>query len=328
MTNGAKIIKIANAWLLILMLAIAAVVVTITVVNHNAFGPQRAVQDYLDALRAGDGARALGLLHAKVPPANAAVLDGAPLAKSQAALTDVYIGDPANAPSGHKTVTISYRIGDAPLTTEFTLTPGPKRWLFFETWSMAPTTLPQINVTVVNAAQASINGAAANMPDGKSAFAVFYPGSYSAEYRSDFFAAPAVTRNVTGPTAAIPAVVLATGPTSNLLTQVGGTLHKYLDACTKQAVLMPTGCPMSAGTDNRVVSAVKWSILQYPDVAISPYGGQWIMAPLTVKARVEYKEQNLYTGALGDVKTTEDFGFTAKLAITGNTVTVTPVVSY
>ncbi|MGA7205315.1 MAG: hypothetical protein WBX27_11860 [Specibacter sp.] len=328
MMNGAKLIKIAAAWLLILMLAIAAAIVTIAVVNSSSFGPQRTVQNYLDALRAGDGAKALGLLQARVPGANAAVLDGDGLAKSQEAVTDVHLDDPTDAPENHKRVHVSYSIAGAELATDFTLIPGPKHWLFFDSWVMAPTTLPVINVSVVNANQAAINGVPVNMPDGKNSFAVFYPGHYEAEYRSPLFAAPPVTRNVNSPLTAVPAVALTTGPTSELLSQVGGTIHKYLDACAKQSVLMPSNCPMSAATDNRVTSAVKWTIVEYPAVTISPYGGTWVLAPLTVKAQVEYQQQDLFTGVVSPVKTTEDFGFTAKLSIDGTTVGVTPVVSY
>lgn len=326
--NGAKLIKIAAAWLLILMLAMAAAIVTITVVNNNSFGPARTVENYLDALRAGDGAKALGLLHGRVPSANAAVLDGAGLAKSQEDMKDVTIGEPVDAGNHQQQVTVSYTIDGKSLSTPFKLVPGPKRWLFFDSWSIAPTTLPIIDVSVVNANQASVNGVEVNMPNGKNAFAVFYPGSYEAEYKSPLFAAPAVKRSVTGPVDAVPAVALATGPTSDLLSQVGSTVHKYLDACAKQAVLMPANCPMSAATENRVLSAVKWSIVDYPTVSITPYGGKWIMAPLTVKAQVQYKEQDLFTGTVAPFKHAEDFGFTAKLAIEGNSVGVTPVVSY
>ena len=326
--NGAKLIKIAAGWLLILMLAVAAAIITITVVNNSSFGPARTVQNYMDALRAGDGEKALGLLHGRVPSANAAVLDGAGLAKSQQGLKDVKVGEPVEAPDHLQKVTVSYTIAGTALSSDFKLSKGPKHWLFFDSWSIAPTTLPVLNVSVVNADRASVNGVDVNMPDGRNSFAVFYPGSYEAEYRSPLFAAPPVQRSVSSPLGSVPAVALATGPTSDLLDQVGATVHKYLDACAKQAVLMPANCPMSAGTDNRVLSAVKWSILQYPDVTITPYGGKWIMAPLTVKAQVEYQGQDLFTGAVSTVKHAEDFGFTSKLSIDGNTVGVTPVVSY
>ncbi|MHA7270171.1 hypothetical protein [Arthrobacter sp. HLT1-20] len=324
MKDGTRLIKIAAAWLLLLMLAIAASIVTISIVNSREFGPEKTVANYLEALRDGDGAKALGLLQAKVPRADAAALDGEALAKSQASLKNVSIGEPAPGPDNSKIVTVNYTMGNSPFKTDFTLTQGPKHWLFFDSWTMLPGTLPIIDVSVVNANQASINGAAANMPDGNNSFAVFYPGSYELEYRSPLFAAAPVTRQVSGPGQAIPAVGLSTGPTTDLLAQVDGTIRKYLDACAKQAVLMPTGCPMTAATNNRVVSEVKWSILQYPAITISPYGGQWIMAPLSVKAQVEYAEQDLFTGLVAPVKIADDFSFAARLSISGTTVTVTP----
>lgn len=328
MKNGAKLIKIGAAWLLVLMTVIVAAIVTITVVNTTSFGPQETVRNYLHALRDGDGSKALGLLNARLPGANAAVLDGPGLAKSQEDLKAINVGDPVDAGDGHKSVTIDYTVDDSPQSTNFLLEPGPKHWLFFDSWSMVPTTLPVINVTVVNANQASVNGVHVNMPAGKNSFAAFYPGSYTAEYRSALFAAPAVTRTITSPIESVPAVALATGPTSELLSQVDATLHKYLDACATQTVLMPTDCPMSAATNNRVTSPVKWTVVDYPTVTITPYGGKWIMAPLAVKAQVEYQEQNLFTGVVAPVQTAEEFGFTAKLSVSANTVSVTPVVSY
>ena len=325
--NGTALNKIVTLWLLVLMIALAASIVTIAVVNTKSFGSERTVANYLGALKDGNGAKALGLLNAKVPGANAAALDGEALALSQKALQNISIADAVAAPNNTETVTVSYTVGDTALTTNFTLQQGPKRWLFFNSWEMVPSTLPVIAASVANATQASINGAPANMPEGRNSFAVFYPGSYELEYRSELFAAPPITRVVSG-TKTVPAVALATGPTSDLLSQVDGTIRKYLDACAKQAVLMPTGCPMTAATSNRVLSPVTWSIVEYPSTTISPYGGQWIMAPLSVKAQVSYEQQDLFTGLVSVFKKTSVFGFSAKLSITGNTVGVTPVVTY
>lgn len=325
--NGTQLIKIAAAWLLVLMVALAACIVTIAVVNDKNFGPERTVSKYLNALKAGDGAKALGLLQAKVPSANAAALDGSALAASMTDLKDISIGEAVDGQDKQKIVTVSYTVDGAALTSDFKLLHGPKQWLFFDSWAMVPSTLPLIDVSVVNANQASINGVDANMPDGRNSFAVFYPGRYELEYRSSLFAAPAVARAVTGPEG-VAAVGLATGPTSELLAKVDGTIRSYLDGCTEQAVLLPTGCPMSAGSDNRITSDVKWSILEYPSIAISPYGGQWVLAPLTGKAQVEFAEQNLFTGLISDVKQAEGFTFSATLSIKGSNVSVTPVLDY
>jgi len=77
-----------------------------------------------------------------------------------------------------------------------------------------------------------------------------------------------------------------------------------------------------------VVSPIKWSIVSYPKVGISAYGGQWVVAPMTVKAQVEYQEQQLFSGQVAGVKDAQDFGFTANLDVTDTKITVTPVVDY
>lgn len=326
--TGTPLNKIVTMWLLVLMIALAASIVTIAVVNTKGFGPERTVANYLGALKDGNGPKALGLLNAKVPGANAAALDGEALALSQKALQNLSIAAAVAASNNTESVTVNYTVEGTALSTDFILQQGPKHWLFFDSWEMAPSTLPVIPASVANANQASINGAPANMPDGRNSFAVFYPGSYELEYRSELFAAPPITRTVSGAKQAVPAVALATGPTSDLLSQVDGTIRKYLDACAKQAVLLPTGCPMSAETTNRVLSPVTWTIVEYPSTTISPYGGKWIMAPLSVKAQVSYKQQDLFTGLISEFKNTSEFGFSAKLSISGSTVGVTPVVTY
>lgn len=310
------------------MLGIAAASITIGVVNNQEFGPEKTVSHYLQALRDGDGAKALALLQAKVPSANAAALDGEALAQSQAKLENVTVAQAEDAPQNQKRVTVSYTLDEEELSTDFLLTPGPRQWTFFDTWTMLPSTLPTVAASVANANEASINGVGVNMPEGRNSFAVFYPGSYELEFRSTLFAAPPVTRHVTHADQSVPAVALASGPTSNLLAQVDGVVRQYLDDCAKQTVLMPTGCPMSAHSNNRVTSPITWSIATYPAITISPFDGQWVIAPLTVTTHLAFQEQDLFTGLLQEVKQSSDFEFTAKLQITGNDVSVTPVPNY
>ncbi len=328
MQNGSRLIKIAAGWLLGLMLAVAAAVFTISLVNTNYFGPQQSVRDYMQALRDGDGAKALGLLRAPVPSANPAMLDGDGLKAAAAKLGDTHVGNPENLDGGRVKVAVSYTIDGASQSTDFTLEPAGKEWLFFNTWSFVPAALPTIDVSVVNENQASVNGVQVNMPSGKNSFAVLYPGQYKADFQSKYFQAPAVSTTVTAPETKPTAVALATGPSPALLAEVDAKIHQYLDNCAKQQVLLPTGCPFSNRTDNRVLGPIKWSIASYPKSSISAYGGKWVMAPLTVKAQVEYQEQQLFSGKVADVKDAQDFGFTAKLDVTDSSITVTPVVDY
>ncbi|WP_434615850.1 hypothetical protein [Arthrobacter sp. A5] len=326
--NGTRLMRIAAGWLLGLMLAVAAAIITITMVNASFFGPQQPVRDYLQALRDGDGAKALGLLKATVPAGNPAVLDGSGLKSAAAAIEDLQIGDPQEQADGRVKVPASYKIDGADHSTEFLLEPAGNRWLFFSTWTFVPAPLPTIDVSVVNETTASLNGVGVTMPSGRSTFSVLYPGQYKASFQSGLFQAPSVTTAVTSAGDKPFAVELNTAPSPKLMADVNSQLHQYLDGCAKQQVLLPAGCPFSNHSDNRIVTPVVWSIESYPTVGISAYGGEWVIAPLTVKAQVSYQEQQLYTGAVVPVEEAQSFGFTAKLDTGGGSVTVTPVVDY
>ncbi len=310
------------------MLAVAAAIITITMVNVSYFGPQQPVRDYIQALRDGDGAKALGLLKATVPAGNPAVLDGSGLKSAAAGIDDLHVGDPQELPGGRVSVPATYKINGAAHSTDFLLEPAGNQWLFFGTWTFVPAPLPTIDVSVVNEATASLNGVRVNMPSGRNTFSVLYPGRYEASFQSELFQAPAVTTAVTSAAVKPAAVALSTVPSPKLMADVNSQLHQYLDGCAKQQVLLPADCPFSNHSDNRIVSPVVWSIVNYPKVGISAYGGAWVIAPLTVNAQVSYQEQQLYTGAMAQVKMAQNFGFTAKLDTTGNKVSVTPVVDY
>lgn len=328
MQTSPALIKIAAAWLLGLMLAIAAAVIAIVVINNTVAGPQQPVRDYLQALRDGDGSKALGLLHAKVPRANAAMLDGSALKKSVERISDVKLGSPQQQPDGQSKVTVSYTIDGSQLSSDFFLQRTGTDWLFFSRWSMVPTTLPTLNVSVVNESQASLNGVPVSMPSGSNSFSVFYPGEFQGSYEGTFFKADPSRATVTGPQSPSEPLAIATKATPALVQQVDSRIHEFLDGCAKQQVLQPAGCPFYFSTNNRIIAPVQWSIAQYPKVTIDPYNGKWVIAPLAGKAQLSTKQMDLFTGAVSDLKPLQNFNFTARLDVSGSAITVTPVVDY
>ncbi|MFI5084623.1 MAG: hypothetical protein ACHP7K_01700 [Actinomycetales bacterium] len=311
-----------------MLLAVAAAVVTIQLVNTTYFSAQQPVRDYLQAMRDGNGPKALGLLRADLPAASPALLDGNALKGATKDLKDVTIGDPQPLADGKERVGIDYQLAGTAGHTDFTLEPAGREWLFFGTWRFVPSALPTVDVSVVNQTQARINGVPVAMPGGRNSFSMLFPGRYTSTYNSQYFQAPGVDVTVTGPQSRPAAVALATAPTQELLSQVDNRIHAYLDGCAKAQVLLPAGCPLSASSDNRVVGPVQWSILTYPKVAISAYGGHWVMAPMSVKAQVSFKEELLSNGNVHNVRTAADFAFTARLGIGNDVVTVTPEVQY
>jgi hypothetical protein len=326
------LVRMAAGWLLGLMLAVAGAVVAVNMVNSTVASPQQPVREYLDALHDGDGGKALGLLRATVPPANSAMLDGTALQTASSRLANVKLGDAEERSGNQVTVPMEYTIDGSRLRTEFVLEKTGTEWLFFNTWAFVPSRLPTVDITVVNASEAAVNGVPVNMPNGRNTFAVLYPGEYEASLNGEFFAAPATRATVTSRDVPVAPLNLLTEATTALRENVGAKVKEFLDTCAaeaqKQQKLQPD-CPFYYATNNRVYDGtIKWSVTKYPEVSIEPFGGRWIVAPLDGKARVVAQQQSLFTGANFPLDEEVDFSFTTRLDVAGDTIKVTPLLSY
>ena len=326
------LVRIAAGWLLGLMLAIAGAVVAINIVNNTVASPQQPVREYLDALRSGDGGRALGILRATVPPGNAAMLDGSGLQTAASRLSNVDVGDPEERPGNQVMVPLEYTIDGSRLHTEFLLQKTGTEWLFFNTWAFVPSRLPTVDMTVVNGNEATVNGVPVNMPGGRNSFAVFYPGEYEASLNGQYFSAPATRATVTSKDAPVAPLNLLTQATDKLKNDVAAKVHEFLDGCAAEAVkeqkLQPD-CPFYYASNNRVQDGtIKWSVTEYPNVSVEPFDGRWVVAPLDGKAKVEALQQNAFTGAWYPLDAEVDFSFTTRLDVSGDTVKVTPMLSF
>jgi hypothetical protein len=326
------LVRMAAGWLLGLMLAVAGAVVAVNMVNSTVASPQQPVREYLDALHEGDGGKALGLLRATVPPANAAMLDGTALQTASSRLANVKLGDAEERSGNQVMVPMEYTIDGSRLRTEFVLEKTGTEWLFFNTWAFVPSRLPTLDITVVNASEAAVNGVPVNMPNGRNTFAVLYPGEYEASLNGEFFAAPATRATVTSRDVPVAPLNLLTEATTALRENVGAKVKEFLDTCAaeaqKQQKLQPD-CPFYYATNNRVYDGtIKWSVTKYPEISIEPFGGRWIVAPLDGKARVVAQQQSLFTGANFPLDEEVDFSFTTRLDVAGDTIKVTPLLSY
>lgn len=326
------LVRIAAGWLLGLMLAVAAAIVGVNVVNNTVASPQQPVREYLDALREGNGGKALGLLRASVPPSNAAMLDGTALQTASSRLANITIGDADERSGNQVMVPVQYTIDGSRLRTEFLLEKTGTEWLFFNTWAFVPSRLPTVSLTVVNASEATLNGVPVNMPQGRNSFAVFYPGEYEASLNGEYFAAPATRATVTSRDVPTAPLNLLTEATDQLRKDVGAKVKEFLDNCAAEAVkqqkLQPD-CPFYfASTNNVDDGTIKWTITEYPEISIQPFGGRWVVAPLDGKARVEAVQQSSFTGAWFPLNEVVDFSFTTRLDVAGDTIKVTPLLSY
>ncbi|QWC09787.1 hypothetical protein KKR91_15195 [Arthrobacter jiangjiafuii] len=320
------VIKAVATWLLALMLTIAAAVVVIYFVNAKAYGPQHQVSSYFSALKEGDGERALGLLAAKVPAGNPALLDGEALKASTAGLEILEIGEPSSAGQNRVDIEVRYSLGGEEAQSTYRLDRTGREWLFFDQWSFVPSTLPTVTVLSPSQRQAALNGVPVSLPQERTTFSAFYPSRPEVSYTSEFFAAPPSAAVLAGPLDT-KELTLATEATEALTGAVDAELRTFLDGCAStQDRLAPPGCPFFHFTDNKVELPITWEITEYPVVSIRPVSGSWVLSPLTGKARVKTTQTDLFSGAKSPLEAETDFSFGAQLAVGTDGVSVTPLV--
>ncbi|MCC9144647.1 MULTISPECIES: hypothetical protein [unclassified Arthrobacter] len=324
MQGTSPVIKAVAVWLLALMLTIAAAVVVTYFVNAKVYGPQKHVESYLQKLADGEGEEALGLLNAKVPEANAALLDDDALRASVQGLEVLEVGDAEDIGGDRVEVPLKYAYGSAEGTTSFVLENTGKRWLFFDTWDFEPAALPTVQVTAPSLREATLNGVRVTLPEGANTFAAFPLSRVAASYESQYLAAPEQETLVTAD--GDPQLTLVPEATKELVTKIDAGIREFLDGCTAADRLAPPGCPFFHETNNRVEQPIRWSIQDYPDVELTQVEGRWVLSPLTGTAQVTATQVDLFTGGKSPLVAEEAFTFTASLRVDGENVTLSPQV--
>jgi len=325
MERSERIVRAVGAWFVLILLALAGAAVTIALVNKYAYGPETDVRDYFQALQAGDGGKALGLLNAQVPDSNAALLDGEPLAEASKGLENVSVRTVAL--SGDRAVVrASYTLNGHEASSEFTLHPAETQWGFFTVWDFDPSTLPTMNVAMPGSTAVDINGASVALPGSSREFAVFYPGIYTGSYTSPMVRAEPQEAAVSDARENT-TMKLEAEPSERLTHQVDKQIHEHLDECAAQDSLYPPGCPFSYQFDGRIQGRVSWSIKDYPTPYVSlddAAAGRWHVSDSRGIARIEFTAVDLYDGTTSQVTDEVPFLLSADVRVTGDEVTLTP----
>lgn len=320
-----RVLKAVGAWLFLIVLSVAAAAVTIALVNKYQYGPETDVKAYFDALQAGDGAAALGLLNAEVPDSNAALLDGEPLEAAAEKLDDVDISTVSSS-EDQAVVRADYTLDGQEHSSEFTLHPADTQWGFFTVWDFDRTTLPTMHVTMPGSTAVDINGESVALTDSARDFAVFYPGIYTGSYTSPMVAAEPEQTVVTNPANETTLNLKAT-PSDELKSEVSEQTKAYLDKCAEQDTLYPASCPFSYEFSGRVQDNVTWSITEYPttDIRLSgPNVDRWGLMDAPGTAKIEFTSVNLMDGKTSQVSEEVPFTFKGTLEVTEEEATVTP----
>lgn len=339
------------------MLALVAGGIAIGVANSTLYSPQAQVQDYLDALAAGDGGTALTLSgggsgegsgraapDGLAPGTATSLLQGEPLKAGSAALGELTVTRGEDAPDGESTeVSVDYTVDGEDHSTVFTVERTGRDWLFFDRWQMAPVPLQTVRVVPANlppeAASgpitAEVNGVPTPLTSEDSEtprqnFAVLPPLLMDAGFESTYLVAPPIRRVVDQVTPAEPQTLeLALRYTDEVATEVNRQLEAYLTGCTEQQVLNPSGCPLGYDTVNRIPpDSIAWSVSGDPQATVVPLPAEGedptVMAPLQAEAVLTLQEIDLVTGEQQPVEHRNPFTLEADLAVTGEAVRLTP----
>ncbi|MDI3330797.1 MAG: hypothetical protein QJR09_08700 [Micrococcus sp.] len=328
--------------------------VAIGTVNATVYSPEAQVERYLDALADGDGATALGLARggqgsdgAGLAPGTATtLLDGEPLAAGFAALQHVTVSRGGESRGGVEVV-VGYRVDGRDHSTTFAVERVGRDWLFFDRWRMAPAPLRTVHVSPANLPpeaaseplEAHVNGTTvplgpreAGAAPGRQ-LAVLPPFVVEAGFTSDYLEAGPTravvdASGVEAPSAPLD-LVLELQYTDAVQEEVDAQLSAYLEGCTSQQVLHPSGCPMGYDTVNRIPpDSITWSVSGTPRAAVMelPAGGEdpTEVAAAQADAVLAVQEIDLVSGERRAVERREPFTLEAELAVTPNAVRYTP----
>lgn len=305
-------------WLFMVLLAVAAAWVTISLVNKYMYGPETDVRSYFNHLQDGDGARALGAINGQVPQAtDATLLDGDALRQATESLEDLQISTVSQDSDG-AVVRAEYTLGGQAQSTDYHLHPAQTQWGFFTVWAFDETPLPTLTVSMPGVTSADINGTSAALPDSRQEFAAFPPGIYTASYNAEYVDAQPQSVALTSADQN-ESVALEPSPSQAMEDQVQQSISADLNTCTDQQSLYPANCPFSYAFDGRVQGSPTWKIVEQPDPVISVSAESsdsqrgWSLSPADGVAELSFTSLDLYDGSTEEVTERVPFTYEAQL---------------
>lgn len=329
MERNDRVSRALMVWLFMVLLAVAAAWVTISLVNKYMYGPETDVRSYFNHLEDGDGARALGAINAHVPSgADATLLDGDALRQATETLEDVRIST-VSQDSESAVVRAEYTLAGEQHSTDYNLHPAQTQWGFFTVWAFDETPLPTLTVSMPGVTSADINGTSAALPDSEQEFAALPPGIYTASYNSEYVDAEPQSVALTSADQD-ESVTLEPAPSQAMEDQVQQSISADLKTCTDQQSLYPSDCPFSYEFDGRVQATPTWKIVEQPEPTISLSAGSadsrrgWSLSPADGVAEVSFTSLDLYDGSTEDITERVPFTYDAQLGFDdAGAVTVT-----
>ncbi len=281
---------------------VALWLLTVLALNVTLFSATSFVTSYLKALESSD--YGLAASHAGLTRAPQIL----PLA-SETPQNPRIVGT-SSLPTGELVIQADYELGDDTHSTVFVVTGGEPILWFFDTWRFSRQPIANLQFAVIGDERVSVNGTDLNVGDlgVPPRTTVLVPGIYSSSLETEWVQAEPVVSVMTE-VGAPAGVRLVVSPTNTLMENTTDALEAYLDGCAAQAVLQPAECPFGVSISDRVVGAVQWTILDYPeiDLRLSADRATWTMVAESGVAEVTVQVQSLFDGSITEFRDTEEF---------------------
>ena len=315
-------------WLVGIALLLVAFGAAVIALNSQLYSASGFVRGYLEALERQDSAAALEVpgVRSSTQGADALLSDDA-----MGRLSGLRLVRDTEGTGGTHTVVFDYALGSEKLQgrTEFTVVQTGTRFGLFPTWRFVASPLSTLSVSVLNDDRFEANGLKLVSPSGAGAASgllVFSPGLYELGHESTYLTAQPVAAEVTT-IGEIIDVAVDVQANDDFVARVQADLGDRLDDCATQKILMPTGCPFGQTVNNRINGDPKWSLVDYPVVAILPgeKSGEWRMPLARGTAHLVVPVRSLFDGTLSILD--EDVPFSAQYAITfvGENIVLTEI---
>jgi hypothetical protein len=289
--------------------------VTVLALNLTVYSATGFVRSYLDALSRHDATTALEL--AGPAPAGDAS-DALLVREAMGDLEDIRITGERTTPDGTHLVTAEYVVDGEPGSTVFAVARGGTLFGVFNGWRFVQSPLAVLQLTVKHGDAFTANGVdlvAGAGQDAQTLYLAFAPSAIELTHESQYLTAKPVTAVLLQPGTAVPAVVDVRANEA-FVAEVQRQIDDYLETCTTQHVLLPTGCPFGQTIDDRVASEPVWTMVQDPAVTLEPAGAvaTWRVPNTGGVAHLVVDVQSLFDGSISTFD--EDVPFSVSYDVT------------
>lgn len=322
-TPAHRLRHVVVVWTVLFGLLIAAFAITIAILNSTIYSAGGFVTSYLQALQRGDVTEALSTSGVRTMNGVSTELLSA---DALGPLDDIRITSDIDQGAGVHLVGYQTMLGGTPGSGTFQVLQGESRFGVFSSWSFLQSPVSQLWVTPKHDAAFTVNGVdliSANGASVSTNYQVLTPGRFTLSHHSAYLTASPTSVTVTRPGSSIP-VSLDIRASRDFVAAIQQRMNAFLDECTTQEVLFPTGCPFGQELSNRVESVPTWSMSTYPEVSIVPGNvpGTWVVPEAQGAAHLTVDVRSLFDGSVSTFDEDVPFGVSWVMTINGDRVDI------